>query len=161
MATGNKSTTADREMVISRLINAPRELVWEAWTNPEHVKHWWGPNGFTNTIHEMSVKPGGVWRFMMHGPDGTDFPNKIVFNEVVKPVRLVYTHGSEDENDPNVFHTTVTFEDRDGKTWLTMIAIFATAGERDRVVKEYGAEEGGIQTLARLEEYVSKMTAMN
>jgi uncharacterized protein YndB with AHSA1/START domain len=161
MATENKSTTANREMVISRLINAPRELVWEAWTNPEHVKYWWGPNGFTNSIYEMSVKPGGVWRFMMHGPDGTDFPNKIVYNEVVKPQRLVYTHSSEDENDPNLFHTTVTFEDQDGKTLLTMKAIFATAEERDRVVREYGAEEGGKQTLARLEEYVLKMAAKN
>jgi uncharacterized protein YndB with AHSA1/START domain len=152
------SNEADREMVISRLINAPRELVWKAWTDPKHVKHWWGPNGFTNTIHEMNVKPGGVWRFMMHGPDGIDFPNKIVFNEVVKPERLVYTHSSEDENDPNIFHTTVTFEDQQGKTWLTMRALFATAEELKRVVEEYGAKEGGNQTLSRLEEYLANTT---
>jgi len=144
--TGNVS---DRELVITRLIDAPRELVWEAWTKAEHVKHWWGPDGFTNTIHEMEVKPGGVWRFMMHGPTGIDFPNKIVFNEVVKPERLVYTHSSEDENDPNIFHTTVTFEEKRGKTNITMRGLFATAEERDRVVKEYGAAEGGNQTLRR------------
>lgn len=158
MTTKNEtSNTADRELIITRLINASRELVWKAWTDPKHVMHWWGPNGFTNTIHEMNVKPGGVWRFMMHGPDGTDFPNKIIFNEVVKPERLVYTHSSEDENDPNVFQTTVTFEDQNGKTNLIMRAIFATAEERNRVVKEYGAREGGNQTLTKLEQYLAKM----
>ena len=149
--------TSSRELVITRLINAPRELVWKAWTTPEHVKHWWGPDGFTNTIHEMEVKPGGVWRFMMHGPDGRDYPNKIVFNEVVKPEKLVYTHSSEDENDPALFHSTVTFEEKGGKTFITMRAVFATAEERNRVVKEYGAEEGGHQTLKRLQEYLSGM----
>jgi uncharacterized protein YndB with AHSA1/START domain len=149
--------TSNRELVITRLINAPRELVWEAWTKPEYVKHWWGPDGFTNTIHEMEVKPGGVWRFMMHGPNGMNFPNKIVFNEVVKPERLVYTHGSEDENDPNLFHTTVIFEKQGNKTNLTMTAVFTTAEERDRVVKEFGVAEGGKQTLRRLEEYLLKM----
>ncbi|TAL46485.1 MAG: hypothetical protein EPN92_06135 [Chitinophagaceae bacterium] len=149
--------TSSRELVITRLVNAPREMVWEAWTNPEHVKHWWGPDGCTNTIHEMEVKPGGVWRFMMHGLNGMDFPNKIVFNEVVKPERLVYTHSSEDENDPNLFHTTVTFDDKGEKTFITMRGVFATAEERDRVVKEYGALEGGKQTLRRLEEYLSQM----
>jgi uncharacterized protein YndB with AHSA1/START domain len=149
------SDTTDREMVITRLINAPRELVWKAWTDPKHVVHWWGPNGFTNTIHEMNVKPGGVWRFMMHGPNGMDFPNKIVFNEVVKPERLIYTHSSEEEIDPNMFQTTVTFEDQQGKTWLTMRAVFASAEELNRVIKEYGAKEGGTQTLNRLEEYLA------
>jgi uncharacterized protein YndB with AHSA1/START domain/uncharacterized glyoxalase superfamily protein PhnB len=146
--------TANRELVITRLISAPRELVWEAWTKPEHVKHWWGPDGFTNTIHQMEVKPGGVWRFMMHGPNGMNFPNKIVFNEVVKPEKLVYTHSSEDENDPTIFQTTVTFEKKGDKTNLTMKAVFATAEERDRVVKEYGAAEGGKQTLTKLEAYI-------
>jgi len=147
--------TSGKELVISRLLNAPRELVWEVWTQPEHVKHWWGPNGFTNTIHEMEVKPGGVWRFMMHGPDGTDFPNKIVFKEVKKPERLVYAHSSDDENDPTRFQTTVTFEKQGDKTFLTMRALFETAEERDRVVKKAGAEEGGKQTLSRLDAYVS------
>jgi len=148
---------SNREITITRLINAPQELVFEAWTNPEHVKHWWGPDGFTNTIHEMSVKPGGVWRFMMHGPNGMNFPNKIVFEEVVKPERLVYVHGSEDENDPNIFHVTVTFEKQGNKTYLTMHSLFATAEERDRVVKEYGAVEGGNQTINHLEVYLKTM----
>jgi uncharacterized protein YndB with AHSA1/START domain len=153
----SKTDTTNREIIITRLINAPRELVFEVWTNPDHVKHWWGPNGFTNTIHEMNVKPGGVWRFMMHGPDGMDFPNRIVFEEVVKPERLVYTHSSDDENDPNTFQTIVTFEERGKQTNLTMYAIFATAEERDKVVKEHGAVEGGNQTLARLDTYLQQL----
>lgn len=153
----NKNNQKDREMVITRLLNAPRELVFEVWTNPKHIAHWWGPNGFTNTIHEMDVKPGGIWRFMMHGPNGMDFPNRIVYNEVVKPERLVYTHSSEDPNDPNVFQTTVTFEQQGNKTLLTMTSVFPTAEELTRVVKEYGALEGGNQTMNRLEEYLSKM----
>ncbi len=152
-----KTDTSGRELVITRLINAPRELVWKVWTDPKHIANWWGPNGFTNTIHEMEVKPGGVWRFMMHGPNGMDFPNKIIYSVVNKPERLEYTHTSDDKNDPNLFNTTVTFEDRNGKTYLTMIAIFATKEERDRVVKEYGAADGGIQTINKLEEYLKNM----
>ncbi|MBC7861541.1 MAG: SRPBCC family protein [Bacteroidia bacterium] len=151
------NSTADRELVITRLLNSPRELVWKVWTEPQHITQWWGPTGFTNTIHEMNVKPGGVWRFMMHGLNGMDFPNKIVFNEVVKPERLVYTHSSEDENDLNSFKTTVTFEEQNGKTHLTMTAVFAAAEERNRVVKEFGAAEGGIQTINKLEAYLAKM----
>ncbi len=105
----------------------------------------------------MEVKPGGVWRFMMHGPNGMDFPNKIVFNEVIINERLVYTHSSDDDNDPSLFNTTVTFEKQGNMTLLTMKAVFATAEERDRVIKEYGALEGGNQTLARLADYLITM----
>jgi uncharacterized protein YndB with AHSA1/START domain len=149
--------TSDREIITTRLINAPRELVWEAFTNPEHVKHWWGPDGFTNTIHEMEVKPGGVWRFMMHGPNGMNFPNKIVFHEVVKPERLVCTHSSDDENGI-IFFQTIIFEKQGDKTNIIMTALFPTAEERDKVVKEFGAVEGGQQTLRRLAEYVVTMS---
>jgi uncharacterized protein YndB with AHSA1/START domain len=149
--------TADREIVITRLLNAPRELVWKVWTDPNHVGKWWGPRGFTNTIHEMEVKPGGKWRFMMHGPGGIEFPEKIVFIEVVKPERLVFSHSSDIENDPNLFHTIVTFEDRGEKTWLTMRAILPSAEERERVIKEVGAIEGGNQTIDKLEEYLANL----
>src|SRR5688500_17035285 len=99
----------DREIVVTREFDAPRELVWEAWTQPQHVAQWWGPRGFTNTIHEMAVKPGGVWRLTMHGPDGTDYPNKIVFTEVVKPARLVYEHSDDNPEANTHFNVTVTF----------------------------------------------------
>ncbi|MEO7924966.1 MAG: SRPBCC family protein [Chitinophagaceae bacterium] len=149
--------TSNRELAISRLLHAPRELVWEAWTNPEHVKNWWGPNGFTNTIHEMEVKPGGVWLLTMHGPDGRDYPNKIIFLEVVKPERLVYRHSDEEGTEGVSFHTTVTFEKQGNKTLLTMKGVFDTAAELERVIREYGAKEGMDQTVSRLADYLTNL----
>ena len=148
--------TSDREIVHSRLLNAPRELVYEAFTNPEHVAQWWGPNGFTNTIHEMDVRPGGVWRFIMHGPNGTDYPNRIVFTTVQPPELLVYEHGSDIDDDPHRFHVTTTFEDQDGKTLITL-RLLCSSVEQCEERKKFGAVEGGRQTLARLEEYLTTM----
>jgi len=145
-----RTDTADRELVISRLIDAPRNLVFKAWTHPDHVGQWWGPDGFTTTTHEIDVRPGGVWRYVMHGPDGTDYPNRIDFREIAEPERLVYDHSGESPDDLSRFETTVTFEDQDGKTLLTMRALFETAALRNQVMREYGAEEGGRQHLARL-----------
>jgi uncharacterized protein YndB with AHSA1/START domain len=147
---------SDREIVITRVFDAPCELVFEAWTNPEHVVQWWGPRGFTTTIHEMDVRPGGVWRFVMHGPDGTDYDNKVVFVEVAKPERLVYNHGGADDSDFAQFQVTVTFDAEGNKTRLTMRMLFESAAERDRIVKEVGAIEGANQTLDRLAEYLAK-----
>ncbi len=147
--------TSSREIVFTRLFDAPRELVFKAWTEPQHVAQWWGPKGFTTTVHEMDVRPGGVWRFIMHGPDGVDYKNKIVFIEVVKPERLVYNHGADEEGDPGQFRVTVTFAERGGKTRLTMQGLFESAAERDKVVKEFGAIEGGNQTLDRLKDYLA------
>ena len=149
---------SDRELFITRLINAPRELVWKVWTDPEHVAQWWGPTGFKNTIHEMNVKAGGVWRLTMHGPDGRDYPNKIVFIEVIKPERLVYKHSDDEGTEPVNFHVTVTFEKQGNKTLLSMKSVFDSAAELERVVKEYGAREGMVQHVDRLEEYVAKIS---
>ncbi len=152
------TSTVDREIVMTRIFDAPRELVWEAWTDPKQVVQWWGPNGFTTTIHEMDVKPGGVWRHTMHGPDGTDYPNKSVFVEVVKPERIVYSHGGGKQGGPGAqFQATWTFAAQGDKTKLTIRMVFKSAAERDQVVKEYGAIEGGKQTLGRLEEHLAKM----
>ncbi len=151
MAKQGASSTADREIVVSRVFDAPRELVWEAWTDPRHVIHWWGPDGFTTTIKRMEVKPGGVWEHTMHGPDGTDYPNKSIFTEVVKPERICYLHGGEKKGDPAVqFEATWTFEDLGGKTRLTIHSVFPSAAERERAIRDYGALEGARQTLARL-----------
>lgn len=145
---------SNRELIQTRLFNAPRELVFEVWTNPKHVKLWWGPDGFTNTIHEMNVSPGGIWRFTMHGPDGRDYPNKIIFIEVVKPERLVYKHSGEEDFEPINFHVVVTFEEVGEKTLLSMHSVFPSKEELDFVIKEYKADEGAIQHLARLEKYL-------
>src|SRR5215510_5227672 len=113
--------TADREIVASRIFDAPRELVWKAWTDPHHVAQWWGPRGFRNTIREMDVRPGGVWQLVMHGPDGRDYQNKIVYVEVVKPERLVYDHVSGPQ-----FRMSVSFTEAGGKTKIVVQMLFET-----------------------------------
>ena len=136
-----------RTMAATRVFDAPRELVFDAWTDAKHISNWWGPRGFTTTTHEMDVRPGGEWLFVMHGPDGTDYPNEVVYREVVRPERLVYRHGPAP-----VFDVTVTFEEVGGKTKMTMSAMFASAEIRNQVAEEFGAVEGMHQTLDRLGE---------
>jgi uncharacterized protein YndB with AHSA1/START domain len=152
----NSSNTSDREISVTRDFAFPRELVFRAWTEQKHIDAWWGPTGFRNATREMDVKPGGVWRFMMHGPDGKDWPNKIVYIEVVKPERLVYTHSGDDGVEDVSFHVTVNFEDVGGKTRLTMKMLFASV-EACEQVKSYGAIEGNTQTMDRLEQYLATM----
>ncbi len=147
---------ADRSLIFNRMFDAPRELVWQAWTDPQHVGQWWGPDGFTNSTSEMNVQPGGVWRFVMHGPDGTDYPNKITFIDVIEPECLVYAHGGDDDKADD-FHVTVTFTEQDGKTFLGMQMLFPTASARDYVVREYGAEKGANETLTRLAAHLATM----
>jgi len=142
--------TSDREITTTRILNAPRDLVFEVWTDPKHIAKWWGPYGFTSTINTMEVKPNGKWSFIMHGPDGTDFQNEIIYREVVKPEKLVY-----DQLLGVHFHVTVTFAEEGNKTRLTMQVLFDTAEERDRKVKEVRAIEGQKQTLNRLEAYLT------
>jgi uncharacterized protein YndB with AHSA1/START domain len=149
--------TVDREIVITRIFHAPRELVFKAWTNPKHVAQWWGPNGFTTTIQEMDVRPGGNWRLVMHGPDGKDYKNKIVFTEVVKSERLVYKHVPEAGTESTTHESTVTFVELGGKTEVTMRMLFASAAAREHIVKTYNVIEGGKQTLGRLGEYLKTM----
>jgi uncharacterized protein YndB with AHSA1/START domain len=149
------ASTADREIVLERTYDAPRELVYKVWTDPEHVVKWWGPNGFTTTNHSMDVRVGGGWRYTMHGPDGTDYPNVTTFLVVEPNERLVYDHG--DDQNPRLFQASATFDDVGGKTRLTLRLVFDTAEQRDATVEKSGAIEGGKQTLARLAEFISKM----
>lgn len=147
----------DREIVISRVFDAPRELVWEAWINPEHVAQWWGPNGFTTTIKQMDFRVGGVWEHVMHGPDGSNYPNSCEFREIVKPERIVFSQGGHRESSPAThFMATWTFEELGKQTRLTIHLVFDTLVERELVVTEFGAIEGGNQTLARLAEFLAK-----
>jgi uncharacterized protein YndB with AHSA1/START domain len=113
--TVDTEATADREIVISRIVDARRERVWQAWTDQKHVAQWWGPRGFTTTTYKMDVRPGGVWRFVMHVPDGRDYQNKITYLEIVRPERLVYAHGGDDDLEPVSFRTTATFVDLGGR----------------------------------------------
>jgi uncharacterized protein YndB with AHSA1/START domain len=146
-----------RSIITTRVFDAPRELVFEAWTDLQHLAQWWGPNSFTTTTRAIDVRPGGIWRFVMHGPDGVDYENQITYDEIVKPERLVYRHGGDEDVEPVRFHVTVTFEDLGGKTKLTMRAVFPSAAERDRVIAKYGADKGAVQHLARLAEHLATM----
>jgi len=146
------------EMVITRTFAAPRELVWRAWTDPQQIVKWWGPNGFTNTLFEMDVRPGGVWRHMMHGPDGTDYPNEVAYIEVVEPERLVYSLSGNRKGSPCQFHVTVTFEAVADTTILTLRMLFESEEEWKSAL-EYGALEGGNQTFARLAQHLQTLPA--
>jgi uncharacterized protein YndB with AHSA1/START domain len=146
-----------RSIVATRVFDAPRELVFAAWTDPKHLAQWWGPDGFTTTTRSIDVRPGGVWRLVMHGPDGRDYENRITYDEIVKPERLVYSHGGGDDVEPVRFRVTVTFEDLGGKTGLTMRMLFPSAAERDQVIAKYAADKGLVQTLGRLVEHLATM----
>jgi uncharacterized protein YndB with AHSA1/START domain len=146
-----------RSIIGIREFDAPRELVFSAWTDVKHLAQWWGPNGFTTTTSSFEFRPGGVWRFVMHGPDGRDYQNRITFDEIVPPQRIVYRHGGGDDVEPVRFTQSVLFEDLGGRTRLTWRSDFPTAAERDRVIKEHGADKGLAQTMARLDQYVAGM----
>jgi uncharacterized protein YndB with AHSA1/START domain len=150
-------STTDREIVLTRLFDAPRTMVWEAWTDPEQLVLWWGPKGFTTTVQEMDVRAGGVWRQVMHGPDGTDYPNDSVFTEVVPNERLVYRLIGGRKGVPAVqIEKIAIFEEEAGGTRVTMCMVFVSAEARDRNVRDYGSIEGGKQTLARLAEVLAE-----
>lgn len=150
----------DREIVITRVFDAPRELVWDAWTDPKQIVQWWGPRGFTTTIDEMDVRAGGNWKQTMHGPDGTDYPNQSTFIEVAKPEKIVYSlQGGEKGGRSIQFEATWTFEALGDQTRLTMRMVFPSAEVREFTVKVHGAIEGGNQTLDRLQEHLAKVAA--
>lgn len=117
-----------REIVTTRVFDAPRELVFDAWLDPEKLARWWGPNGFTNTFEVFEPRPGGVWRFTMHGPDGTDYANDIVFVEVTRPERIVLDHISVPR-----FRISASFEALGGRTKLTFRQLFESADMRRNV----------------------------
>lgn len=145
-----------RSMSASRVYDAPVDLVFRVFTSPEHVTHWWGPEGFRTTTSEQHLAPGGLWRFTMHGPDGTDYLNRVEYVEVVPNERLVYHHGGEGAHAHIQFDVTVQFEALpDGKTRIKMTNTLASAEERDRMVRDVGAEIGLLQTLSRLSDHLA------
>ena len=128
------TTTTEREVIDTRIFSAPRELVFEAWTNPRHLAQWWGPNGFSVTTHEVDIRAGGRWRFIMHGP--------------------------EKDTEPITFESTVTFTALGDKTEVTMRALFPSAEALEYVVKNFGAIEGGRQHLGCLGKHIGEMAAL-
>jgi uncharacterized protein YndB with AHSA1/START domain len=140
----------DREIVLSRVFDAPRELVFRMWTEREHITRWFGPRGFTCTTHEMEARVGGRWRFEMVSPDGKVFTNRIEYLEITPPERLVFDHGSDQDDDPNRFRVTITFDEQaDKKTVVTMRQLHPSKARRDAGIG-FGAVELGYQTLDKL-----------
>ncbi|HYF68270.1 MAG TPA: SRPBCC domain-containing protein [Ohtaekwangia sp.] len=154
MAKHNTFTQEDNILIHTRMLDAPRDLVWEVWTNPKHIKEWWGPNGFSLTTNSMSVAPGQTWDFIMHGM-GRDWDNKIEYVEVKKPSLLSYKHSGKDADYD--FTVTVLFEDMEGKTLLTMKSVFKSKEIIAALNRKVNAIEGGKQTLNRLGDYLNRL----
>ena len=148
-----------RSIIGTRVFDAPRQLVFSAFTDPKHLAQWWGPDGFTLTTHSHDFRPGGVWRFVMHGPDGRDYQNRVTYDEIVPPERIAYRHAGGDDVEPVQFNTTITFEDLGAKTRVIWHGRFPSAEERARVIKEYGADKGLVQTMARLAEHLATLVS--
>lgn len=152
MGGSTSDASADRMIVGTRVFDAPRELVFRMFTEAEHIAQWWGPRGFRVTTSSMDVRVGGLWQYVMHGPDGTDYPNWVRYTEVKRPERLAYEQG-DTLGQPAWFSVIATFDAVGGdKTKVTMAMTFPTKEARDTVVRDYGAVEGMEQTLARLDE---------
>jgi uncharacterized protein YndB with AHSA1/START domain len=146
----SQASSPDREIVTSRLLDAPRERVFEAFADPARLTHWWGPKGFTSTFREFDLRPGGHWRFVLHGPNGADYQNESVFVEIVKPERIVLDHVSAPK-----FRMTLTLDDRAGKTVIGWRMHFETA-EQCAKVKVF-AVDANEQNLDRLEAELARM----
>lgn len=152
----DRTWALDREIVLSRVFEAPRALVFKAWTSPEHAMKWFGPKGYTCTLHEMNVRVGGLWRFDMFGPDGKRWPNRVEYLEIVPDERLVFWHGSDTEHEQR-FHVTITFDDQaNQKTVVTLRQLYSKKAERDAKMR-IGAVELGLQTLDKLAEHLRTM----
>jgi uncharacterized protein YndB with AHSA1/START domain len=147
----------DREIVLGRVIDAPRSLVYAAWTDPDQIQQWFGPEGLAIETKEIDLKPGGVWRFDMVAPDGTRYTNRMVFLRMDAPAFIEVEHGSDQDNDPGRFRMLVTFDEQsDGKTVLTLRQMHPSRERREWAIG-FGAVEYGGQTLAKLARHVAKV----
>jgi uncharacterized protein YndB with AHSA1/START domain len=159
MANCAREYPSNREVVFSRVLDAPRALVWKVWSDVIHLHQWWGPDGFTTTTYEFDFSPNGVWRFVMHGPDGTDYPTRIVFREIVEPSLIVYENRWDLPGAPLEFMGVNTLDAAgEKKTKLSLRLTFADESAFKTAVERYGVPEGGTQTIDRLNDYVSALT---
>lgn len=149
MAQKNKKN----ELYLTRIFDAPVKTVWEAWVDPDQVAKWWGPRGFTITTHHKDVRTGGSWSYIMHGPDGINYPNETKYLEVEKYSKMVYDHGGSSKTPP-MFRVTVTFTEIAGKTQMEMI-MAAPTPEAAVQIKEIVKKANGNSTWDRLAEYLS------
>lgn len=142
----------EREVILQREVPFPRELVWKAMTDPDHVNNWWGPDDFKNENVVMDFRVGGTWTFDMVASDGTRFPNHSLFKEIIPLEKIVYDHG---DGMRVWFESTVTLAQTEKGTLVTIRHLFPTRESRDEVVEKYGAIEGGKQHLAKLQAYIA------
>jgi uncharacterized protein YndB with AHSA1/START domain len=149
---------AEREVVITRIFDAPRALVFKAWTDPKHLKRWWGPKMFTNPVCEVDARVGGAWRIVMRGPDGVDYPCGGVYREIVEPERLVFTNIATDNDGNPILDglTTVTFAEQGGTTKLTLTTRAVALVEYAAAYLQ-GMEAGWTQSLESLAEELAKL----
>jgi uncharacterized protein YndB with AHSA1/START domain len=150
--------TADRELVLTRIIDAPRERVFMAWTDPKQLAQWWGPHGMTTPVCEMDLRPGGVFRTVLRSADGVEYPNQGVFLEIMEPERLVFTDAFEEGWRPSqhaFMAAVVTFEEHDGKTKYTARALHWSAADREKH-EQMGFHKGWGETTDRLEAHLAK-----
>ena len=146
---------AGRSIVVSRIFDVPREKVFQAWTNLDSLERWWGPEGFSTSTQKFEFKPGGSWHHILHGPDGRDHENKIVYLEIKDPERIEYKNSGGNAEEQINFHTTVTFREKEGRTKVALHLVFVTEEECASNKEDFGAVEGGRQTLERLNEFLS------
>jgi uncharacterized protein YndB with AHSA1/START domain len=147
-----RKSEMSRTMAATRILNAPRDLVWKVFTDPEHITNWWGPNGFSLTTHKHEMRAGGQWNFTMHGPDGTDYRNEMVFDELVPIERIVYSHGPIPR-----FKMFIQLFDLGDKTELHWKNVFENDEEFKQAVEVFHAVEGQQQTINRLSEYLKSL----
>ena len=156
--TSIQADRAERQLIVERVFDAPRALVWKAWTEPERIARWWGPQGWDTTNYTMDVKPGGVWHYCMRGPDGTESWGKAVYRDIVPPERLVYYDVFSDAaggTNEEMFGMLITIEFTEigQKTQVTSITEFASVEQLEAILA-MGVVEGVSQTWDRLDEYL-------
>lgn len=144
----------EKKLQSIRIIKAPAGLMWEVWTDPVHLVKWWGPDGFTSTIHKMDFQENGEWKLTLHGPEGTNYPNRSIFKEIIPFKKIVFEHFN-----PH-FITTILFEPKDEDTQLDWSMLFDTVEMGDIIIKAHKAEEGLKQNIERLEKYISKLNSV-
>lgn len=152
----------ENKVTYKKYFDVPVDLLFEVWSKPEHLTEWWGPDGFTLTIKSLDFSNGGIWEFIMHGPDGHDYQNKIQFINIQKPKSILYKHIGDGEGDEDVnFQSRIIFETVGEGTNLIMEQIFSSKQELERVNEKYGAIEGGKQHIGNLAKYLDKISKPN
>ncbi len=144
-------TTSAKEIKFERILDAPIDLVFDVFSDPEHLANWFGPEGFTITTHEMNFREGGKWLFTMHGPDGIDYPNIVKYTKIEAPNLIEFDQGGEDITEGISFHVVITLQEVNSSTHFVQTMVFPSEKILERVIKEFGAIEGAQQTVERLE----------